>query len=128
MNNKLIPLSYFAGFYPVSGSALISDEYLNWLDKSYSLVVTIEASKLEKGVPVKWKVSYHSETLNKETMDFDYEGMPSGRTEEYLDETRFDTPEEALECFNKFIDKVKGELTYIWRVENGKAVIREINP
>lgn len=123
---KLIPLSYFAGFYPVSGSALISDEYLNWLYKAYSLVVTIEASKLEKGIPVKWKVSYHNETLNKETMDFYYESVPSERTEEYLAQTRFDTPEEALEYFNKFVDKVKKEYPYVWKIEDGKAVIREI--
>lgn len=123
---KLIPLSYFAGFHPISGSALISDEYLDWIDKAYSLVVTIEASKLEKGVPVKWKVSYHNETLNKETVDFDYESIPSERTEEYLSQTRFNTPEEALECFNEFVEKVKKEYPYVWKIENGKAVIREI--
>lgn len=43
--------------------------------------------------------------LNKETLEFDYEPQPSSREEDWLNQVRFYSVEEALECFERFVEE-----------------------
>lgn len=58
--------------------------------------VRIEAAKQMDG-RVLWKVREHGNVLAK-TGEWEWEPMPSGRDDEFLDRCRFDTPQEALAC------------------------------
>lgn len=124
---ELIPLSYFAGYYPFVGPALISEEYLNHIPNPNSLIITIEASKMEKSLPVKWKVCYSGMTLSKSKLDFDYESIPSERSDEYLEDSRFDSPEDAQKLFEAFLEKCKKEAFYLWSIgEDGNTKINSL--
>lgn len=50
--------------------------------------------------PNKYCITWVGSCMDKDG-DFIHEPMPSGRTDEYLSDTRFDSIEEAIECFNK---------------------------
>lgn len=79
---KLIPISYIIeGVKDISITA-----------KSYS----------EDGSVKTWAVSYQGYVLNKTTGEYDYEPTPSNRSENFLQEHRFSSSEEAFECFKKY--------------------------
>jgi hypothetical protein len=57
-----------------------------------------------------WKVSNSSNTaLSKELKLFIIEPLPSSRTDEYLTDCRFDSIEEAIDCFKQFFDVARHE-------------------
>jgi hypothetical protein len=57
-----------------------------------------------------WKVSTSTNTaLSKELKLFIIEPLPSSRTDEYLNDCRFDSIEEAVECFKQFFDIARHE-------------------
>lgn len=51
-----------------------------------------------------WAIARHGFVLDREHLDFVYEGMPSGRTEEHLKATRF-TLAEALVLWKEVVGK-----------------------
>ena len=56
----------------------------------------------QKDGSIKWKVSRGNSDLSKQLFLFCISPLPSSRTEEYLQEFRFDSPEEAINCFKQF--------------------------
>lgn len=52
----------------------------------------------------RWAVCCGAGVLSKRAGIFLMEGLPSGRTEEHLDDTRYDSPEEALEALIAAMD------------------------
>ena len=56
----------------------------------------IEAAKQMDGT-TKWAVRYRGEVLNR-TGGWEWEPMPSGRDDDFLERFRFATPAEALDC------------------------------
>ncbi len=66
--------------------------------------IVVEATKYddETNKPISWGIRNGSLIMSKITGDFEYETSPSNRDEDFLKEFRFDTPEEAFECWKKF--------------------------
>lgn len=57
-----------------------------------------------------WKVSSSSNNaLSKELKLFIIEPLPSSRTDEYLAECRFESIEEAIDCFKQFFEVARHE-------------------
>lgn len=48
----------------------------------------------------KWAVVFMGDAMNHDG-EFDFENSPSNRTEEYILKHRFNSPEEALQCFKE---------------------------
>ena len=65
--------------------------------------VTIEATKYDEQTnePITWAVRRGGSVMSKFTGSFDYEPLPSSRDDDFFDEYRFSTPEEAAECWSK---------------------------
>ena len=59
----------------------------------YNRPIQIEARKQRDG-SIKWILKMHEWVLGKDS-DFHYEPMPSSRTDEFIENTRFDTPNEC---------------------------------
>ena len=72
-------------------------------DKNRLQWVTIEATKYDEqtSVPTTWAVRRGDSVMSKITGSFDYEPMPSSRDDDYFNEYRFSTPDEAAECWSK---------------------------
>ena len=62
--------------------------------------VTLERRSQSDGSS-KWGIFKNGNVLSKADYDFIYERFPSQRTDESLKDTRFDTPEEAIEFWEK---------------------------
>ncbi|MEK6829082.1 MAG: hypothetical protein AABY15_03065 [Nanoarchaeota archaeon] len=73
-------------------------------DKSRMQWITIEATKFDDDhvTPTSWAIRQGGFVMSKLTGSFDYEPMPSNRDDEFFAEYRFESPEEATECWNKF--------------------------
>lgn len=65
----------------------------------------------------KWALVKNGFCYHKSVDDFCYESAPSSRTDEILKDTRFDSLEEAIECFNKWKKRKLESL----RAENWKV-------
>ncbi len=64
--------------------------------------ILVEASKFDDDhKPVSWAVRCGSRVLSKESGEFNYEKMPSGRDEGFYQEYRFSSDKEAIECWQK---------------------------
>lgn len=72
-------------------------------DKNRSQWVTIEATKYDEQTnePTTWAIRRGGSVMSKFTGSFDYELMPSNRDDDFFNEYRFSTPEEAAECWSK---------------------------
>ncbi len=53
----------------------------------------------------KWVLKMHEWVLGKDG-DFHYEPMPSSRTDEFIENTRFNSPDE---CYSFWVENVKSE-------------------
>jgi hypothetical protein len=73
-------------------------------DKSYGSWITVDSTKYdeETHLPILWGVRRGSSIMSKYTGEFDYEPMPSQRDDDFFKEYRFDSPNEAKECYLKF--------------------------
>lgn len=65
--------------------------------------VTIEATKYDEQTnePITWAVRKGGSVMSKFTGSFDYEPMASSRDDNFFNEYRFSTPDEAAECWSK---------------------------
>lgn len=64
--------------------------------------ILLEATKYdESNKPNSWAVRIGRTCMSKFTGVFDYEPMPSSRDDDFFNEYRFSTPEEAAECWSK---------------------------
>ena len=71
-------------------------------DKNRMEWITIEATKYdEENKPITWAVRQGRTCLSKLSGGFDYEPMPSSRDSAFFNEYRFNTPDEAAECWAK---------------------------
>ena len=71
--------------------------------------VRLERRKNREGIS-RWAVVNRSCVLNKEG-EWEWEPIPSSRTDEYLARTRFDTPSDALAAFRALSPSTPGEPT-----------------
>lgn len=55
---------------------------------------------IEERSPGRWAVNYMGDCMNKDGK-FEYEVSPSSRTDEYKEEYRFSSPEEAYSVFKE---------------------------
>lgn len=74
-------------------------------DKDWS--VHISARRNSEG-QVKWVVEELRSVMDKHTGKFEYEPMPSHRTEEFIDRTRFESVEEAYLAYMGFYGDKNG--------------------
>lgn len=65
-------------------------------------MVEIKAREYFNGRPSKWAIMCRGSCMSKESGDYTYEPQPSSRDNEFLNEFRFDSAEEALETHQKF--------------------------
>mgnify|MGYP003425797941 FL=1 len=74
-----------------------------YFDKNRLQWVTIEATKYDEqtNVPITWAVRRGGSVMSKFTGSFDYEPMPSSRDDDFFNEYRFSTPDEAADCWSK---------------------------
>ena len=70
-------------------------------DKNMGDWVTIEATKFDEefSKPISWAIRCGGRCMSKITKSFDYEPLPSSRDDEFFDEYRFNTPEEAYKSY-----------------------------
>ncbi len=75
-----------------------------YYDKSKMSWTVIEATRYddETNEPTSWAVRRNSSVMSKIHGEFEFEPTPSNRNDEFFKEFRFDTPEQALECWKKF--------------------------
>lgn len=73
-------------------------------DKVRMRWIVVESTKFDEQTnnPISWGIRNGSLIMSKFTGDFEYEPSPSNRDEEFFNEYRFKTPEEAFECWEKF--------------------------
>ena len=57
----------------------------------------------------KWCVKWWSEVLSKSINEFVYESLPSGRTDEFIEDTRFDSKFDALDAFRQWYETKIGK-------------------
>ena len=70
--------------------------------QSYNLSDTVQLIRCRnRNQPDTWKIGYLHECLNHD-LRWEYESMPSSRTEEYLKRCRWDSAEEAYEAWERF--------------------------
>lgn len=48
---------------------------------------------------IRWSVNMRGRCLSKKTLDWEWEPLPSSRTDEFLSECRFDSAEEAFSAW-----------------------------
>jgi hypothetical protein len=72
-------------------------------DKNRLQWITIEATKYDEQInePIMWAVRQGGSVMSKFTGSFNYEPMPSNRDDDFFNEYRFSTPDEAAECWSK---------------------------
>jgi hypothetical protein len=81
--------------------------------------ITAEATKFdEDGKPILWAVRRGSTCLNRRTLEFDYEPMPSSRTAAYFKTHRFDSPQACEEIWIKAEAKEKRRIERFEKTEN----------
>lgn len=86
---SLIPSEFLLDFHPKSG-------YKN-------IVIRATRFEDETGKPISWGIfSYDHESMSKKTGLFENSPLPSSRSDEWFEEFRFKTPEEAMECWDEF--------------------------
>jgi hypothetical protein len=91
---------------------LIVDQYSIWpYEPGRRIPPTIERREGTEGQ--KWAVCMDNMCLTK-ALKWEYERSPSNRTGAFLKKTRFDSPQEALSIFNK------------WLIKHGEEVFPEI--
>jgi hypothetical protein len=85
--NNLVVLTYGLSFF---------EPYGGW--------ITIEATNFDDNhLPISWAIRKPGGScFSKIVGGFDYEPLPSSRTDKFLAEHRFNSPEEAMECWYKF--------------------------
>lgn len=66
-------------------------------------------TRIESRGPSAWVIHDIAFVLNKQK-EWVYESLPSSRTEEFIEQTRFKTPEEALEFLEKCLQGNKDEV------------------
>lgn len=73
-------------------------------DKTRMEWIIIEATKYDdvEYKPITWAVRKGRTCMSKFTGEFDYEPLSSSRDESFFNEYRFNTPEEAAECWSKY--------------------------
>lgn len=106
MNNlKLIPVEYF----------------IEYIDKHHSMAVHVVQRSgrpflCDEPKPIRWAVicEGRSSCLSKKELAFIWETRPSERTDDFLQDTRFDSAEEALEFWKHSREKV---ISRYWRAE-----------
>ena len=69
-----------------------------------------EDINIEKRGETKWCVKYFGNSVVNRDLNRQYEPMPSSRTEEFIEATRFSL-EEAFEIANAYQEKLKEELS-----------------
>lgn len=89
-----------------SCETLIPSEFiLDFHSKSGYKNIVIRATHFDEktGNPDSWGIfSYDHECMSKKSGLFEHSPMPSSRTDKWFKEFRFKTPEEAMECWDKF--------------------------
>lgn len=89
-----------------SVSTLIPSEYiLDYHPKSGYKNIVIRATHFDEktGNPDAWGIfSHDQECMSKKSGLFGHSPLPSSRTDNWFDEFRFKTPEEAMECWDEF--------------------------
>jgi hypothetical protein len=75
-----------------------------FFDKNRLQWTTIEATKYDEQTnePISWAVRQGGSAMSKFTGNFDYEPMPSNRDDNFFNEYRFSTPDEAAQCWSKY--------------------------
>lgn len=64
----------------------------------------------DNGNPISWGIfSWDRSCMSKKSGIFEESPLPSSRTDKWFDEFRFKTPEDAMECWEKFKDKHEGQ-------------------
>ncbi len=75
-------------------------------DKSKMEWITIEATNYnEENSPIAWAVRQGRTCMSKFSGRFDYEPSPSSRDNDFFNEYRFNTPEEAARRWNETIQE-----------------------
>lgn len=67
--------------------------------------VTFVSARRQKDGTLKWVVEEIGTVMDKNTGKFEYEPMPSSRTDEFKERTRFDSAEEAHRTYKRFYPK-----------------------
>lgn len=72
-------------------------------DKNRLQWVIIEATKYDEETsnPITWAIRKGGSVMSKFTGKFDYEPIPSSRNDNFFNEYRFSTPNEAAECWSR---------------------------
>lgn len=68
--------------------------------------MTKEGTDFSGITSIRWGIYLNGNSMNKESGMFDYEPMPSSRTDKFLEEHRYSSYEEALETYLKFHGEV----------------------
>jgi len=64
--------------------------------------IVVKATLYDNGIPIRWGVYKDDNVMSKYTGTFDYEILPSSRTEDFFKEYRFFSAEEAIDCYYMF--------------------------
>ena len=89
---RLMPLTLDS--LMVQSYILYSPEFVHSSEKSY-FTVTLERRGQRDG-PDRWGIFKGSSVLSKSSKNFEYESMPSSRTDESLADTRFSSAQKAF--------------------------------
>lgn len=87
-------------------------DFMDPLDQS-SHRITLERRQQRTGED-KWGVFKNNSVLSKKDGVFIYEGFPSSRTEEDLENTRFNTVEEAVLFWEKVVEEYDRKLKILF--------------
>jgi hypothetical protein len=95
------------GMQPIVNGHYVTPEHIACWSDNFLYHDFIHLTVNEEGLR-RWKVRRGGQVLNKKGY-LEYEGMPSGRTDKFLERTRFNTVEEAFEALRKFHEKERKE-------------------
>ena len=84
------------------GKLKINSYILKFDERGIRLTEIVATKYDEEGAPISWGIRMGGFVMSKEDGEFCHEPMPSSRDEEFFKEFRFDSPQEALDSYQKF--------------------------
>ncbi len=76
-----------------------------WDNRRNEHIVCTATGFDKKHKPNKWAIRRGSSVMNKKTGQFEYEPLPSSRTDKWLKDHRFNNYTSAFNCFAAFYNK-----------------------
>lgn len=85
-----------------------------------------EELTIEKRGQNQWCVKYFNDVVNR-NLDRQYEPMPSNRTSEFINDTRF-TLDEAFDIARKYLEKIKDNIDQSIQLESTNSLKSSLEP